>query len=114
MSRRRFSWKLALLLAAYPVMTTSFVLANKWTTAANAVAIQYTAPLWIFAGAAVLGSIRLSWRRLLPMAVIAAGIVLFLTEPIQGSSLQGNLTALVSGVSFALTIVALRLGLASK
>ena len=101
--------RLLLLGASYTLMTASFVIANKWTTALNAVAIQYTAPLWLFAGAAALGAVKLSLRRLAPMLLIAAGIAVFLQEPKTGSSLAGNLVALVSGVGFALVILSFRL-----
>jgi len=101
--------RLLLLGASYTLMTASFVVANKWTTALNAVAIQYTAPLWIFAGAVALGAVKLNFRRAAPMLLIAAGIAVFLQEPKTGSSLAGNLAALVSGVGFALVIISFRL-----
>jgi drug/metabolite transporter (DMT)-like permease len=104
----RWSRQVIALLLCYPLMSASFVMANKWTTAANAVAIQYTAPLWIFAVGAAQGKIKLSVRRIAAMVPIALGIVLFLLEPAQGSSLRGNLTAVVSGVGFAAVIMLFR------
>jgi drug/metabolite transporter (DMT)-like permease len=90
-------------------MSTCFVIANKWTTAANAIAIQYTSPLWIFAAGLAFGRLVLTWRRAAPMVVIAGGIALFLMEPATGpSSLAGNMVALVSGVGFALVTIFFR------
>ena len=97
------------MLFAYTLMNTSFVIATKWTAAANAIALQYTAPLWIFAGALLARSVRPTPRRLLPMALIAGGIVSFILEPASGTSLKGNIAALVSGIGFALTIVGFRI-----
>jgi len=108
LNKVRFSWKLIALLLAYPLMSASYVMANKWTTTANAVALQYTAPLWIFAVSAGLGLIRPTLRGLAPMALIAAGLGLFLLEPEQGTSLKGNMVAVLSGVGFALVIVLFR------
>jgi drug/metabolite transporter (DMT)-like permease len=106
--RVKFSGTVMALLLVYPLMSVSFVMANKWTTAANAVAIQYTAPLWIFAVEAGLGVVKVSLRRVAAMVPIAAGIALFLLEPAQGTSLKGNLIALVSGIGFAAVIILFR------
>jgi drug/metabolite transporter (DMT)-like permease len=105
----RFSWKLIGLLFSYSLMNVSFVTATKWTSAANAIAIQYTAPLWIFVAQAVMGWIRPDFRRTAPMLLIAVGIMLFLLEPAVGMSFKGNLMAVVSGIGFALTIVYFRI-----
>ena len=108
-SKLKATWEVPALLASYVVMSTCFVIANKWTTAANAIAIQYTAPLWIFAASLAFGHLVLTWRRAAPMAVIAAGIVLFVLEPATGpSSFAGNMVALVSGVGFALVTIFFR------
>jgi drug/metabolite transporter (DMT)-like permease len=106
--RIRLSWNLVGLLFSYSLMNVSFVTATKWTTAANAIAIQYTAPFWIFVAQATMGWIRPDFRRTAPMIVIATGIMLFLLEPAQGVSFKGNLMAVVSGIGFALTIVFFR------
>ena len=107
--RLRRTWQVPALLVSYVVMSTSFVIANKWTTAANAIAIQYTSPLWIFAAGLAFGRLVLTWRRAAPMAVIAGGIALFVMEPATGpSSLAGNMVALVSGVGFALVTIFFR------
>jgi drug/metabolite transporter (DMT)-like permease len=108
LSRVRFSWKLVALLLSYPLMSACFVLANKWTTAMNAVAIQYTAPLWIFLAEVIFRVIKPTPRRAAPMLLAAAGITLFLMEPAVGTSLKGNLAAIVSGIGFALVIALFR------
>lgn len=101
-SKLKSTWEVPAVILSYVVMSTSFVIANKWTTAANAIVIQYTMPLWIFAFGLAAGSVKPTGRRLAPMLAIAAGIVLFLLEsPTSPTSAVGNLVALVSGVGFA-------------
>jgi drug/metabolite transporter (DMT)-like permease len=72
--RVRWSWQVAALLLAYPLMSVCFVLANKWTTAMNAVAIQYAAPLWIFLAQAGLRIIAPTPRRPARRILIDLGI----------------------------------------
>lgn len=82
-------------------MICSFVTATKLTAAANAVVLQYTAPLFIFLCSVFTGREVLNWRNCLPMLFILAGIMLFLLEPAKGSSFMGNLLGISSGVVFA-------------
>ena len=79
----------------------SFVGANKLTTAANAIALQYTAPLFI-----MLLSVALFHEKLRRLDVIAAiitflGIVLFFFDQLGPGKVLGNFVALISGVLFA-------------
>jgi len=103
--RITLSWKLAGLLMSYALMNASFVTATKWTAAGNAVALQYAAPLMIFAVQAALRLIKLSPSRVAPIALGGVGIALFLMEPVVGTSFKGNIMGLVSAVGFALTLV---------
>jgi drug/metabolite transporter (DMT)-like permease len=93
---------------AYAVCVTCFVAANKMTTAANAILLQYTAPLHVaLFGYWFLGERprRLDW-----MALAAAmfGMVLFFLDDLSLGGFQGNLMALVSGVGFAWMALFLR------
>lgn len=104
----KLSWALLGLLASYSLMNATFVTATKWTTAANAIALQYTAPLWIFAAQVTLRILKPTPRRMMPMLLVVGGIVLFLLEPSQGTSLKGNLLAVISGIGFGMITVFLR------
>ena len=105
----RLSWAAVGLILSYALTMGTFVTATKWTTAANAIALQYSAPLWLFAAGLVLRTVKPSVRRSAPMLLVLAGITLFLQEPARGTSFKGNIMALVSAVGFALTTVFLRL-----
>lgn len=93
---------------------TLFVLANKSTTAANAIFLQSTAPLYIPLLAASLLGERATRRDLAAMAGIAVGLACFFagaTEPSATAPAPrtGDLLAIASGVAWACTVVGLRL-----
>ena len=105
----RFTWSPVQLGAAlaYAATTVLFVLANKLTTAANAILLQYTAPVWIaLLGAWFLGerTMRTDW---ITVAAVIGGMALFFADGLQMGGLAGNLFGLGSGVSFALMILSL-------
>lgn len=93
---------------AYAATVILFVLATKWTTAANAILLQYTAPVWV----ALLGGWLLGERARLPdwLAIFAVlgGMTLFLYEGLAGGGLAGDLVAIASGVAFGGLALAMR------
>jgi drug/metabolite transporter (DMT)-like permease len=106
----RFTWSAVQLggAFAYALTTVSFVAATKLTTAANAILIQYTAPVYVaLFGAWFLHerSTRADW---LTIAAVFAGMGLFLYDGLNFSGLTGNLVAMGSGLSFAATVLLLR------
>ncbi len=106
----RFSWRPLPLAAAvaYAGCTITFVTATKWTTAANAILLQYTAPLYIaLAGTWFLGekAARSDW---LTLAVSFCGLLLFFADDLSAQGLAGNLMALLSGVLFAAMTLLMR------
>jgi drug/metabolite transporter (DMT)-like permease len=108
--RFRFTWSAAQIggAVAYAATTILFVTANKLTTAANAILLQYTAPVWIaLLGAWFLGerATRVDW---LTIAAVFSGMALFFCGDLQFAGFAGNLTALASGVAFAAMTLLLR------
>lgn len=106
----RFTWSPLQLGAAvaYAACTILFTLANKMTTAANAILLQYTAPVWIaLLGAALLGerTTRADW---LTIAAVLGGLVLFFYEGLQLNNVAGLLVALASGLGFAIMTIMMR------
>lgn len=105
----KFTWSPVQLGAAvaYAGTTILFVMANKLTTAANAILLQYTAPVWI----AVFGSWFLGERTRradwVTIAAVLVGLGLFLADGLKFGGLAGNLFGLASGLSFAAMILAL-------
>jgi drug/metabolite transporter (DMT)-like permease len=108
--RFRFTWSAAQIggAVAYAATTVLFVTANKLTTAANAILLQYTAPVWIaLFGAWFLGerATRADW---ITIALVFGGMGLFFCDDLRLSGVAGNLVALASGVAFAAMTLLLR------
>lgn len=94
--------------AAYAGCTVLFVASTKLTTAANAILLQYTAPIWIaLLGAWLLGekTTRLDWLTIL---VVLGGMALFFADGLEFAGALGNLLGVLSGVCFAGMTLALR------
>jgi len=85
-----------------------FVLATKQTAAANAIFLQYTAPIYLlFFGYWFLGERpeRSDW---VSIPIIFLGLVLFLGDGIRFSGIQGNILGALSGAAMAAMMVAMR------
>lgn len=92
----------------YAATVISFVMATKMSTAANAIFLQSTAPLYVgIAGALWLGE-KLSSKDALSFVGVALGMSLFFAGHLSAASLVGNLVGALSGVFFALFILCMR------
>lgn len=102
-SHHKLVWNKTVLLgaAAYASMTTLFVMANKMTSAANAIVLQYTCPIWILLIESFLLHRKPQKNQLLVMACVACGILCFFASSLQGGGLQGDLVAVLSGICLA-------------
>lgn len=92
----------------YAACTVTFCTATKLTTAANAILLQYTAPVWIaLFGAWFLGerATRTDW---ITIVVVLGGMALFFADSLELAHLAGNVIAVISGVCFAGMTIALR------
>ncbi len=85
----------------YAVVLITFVMATKTTTAANAIFLQSTAPIYVFIFEPMIN--KTSYRRIDLITIIACmiGMVLFFTGDISPGHLEGNIIALISGLAFA-------------
>ncbi len=112
-ARRAWTGRHLVVGVAYAATLTLFVLANRLTTAANAIYLQSTAPLYLAILAPWL--LREPTRRqdLAFMAAVGLGLALFFVgvdPPVESAPdpLQGNLLAAASGLTWALTVCGLR------
>jgi drug/metabolite transporter (DMT)-like permease len=94
---------------AYAFTVVLFVLATKLTTAANAIFIQDTAPLWVLLLSPFLLGERPTRGELLAVPVYGVGLGLFFLDELTAGQVAGNAVALASGVAFAFSIIGLRL-----
>lgn len=86
-----------------------FVIANKTTTAANAILLQYIAPvLTAFIGAAILKE-RTRIEHWISILFVAAGMMIMFMNQMGGGQMLGNLIALTSALTFSLYFVFLRM-----
>lgn len=85
-----------------------FVAATKLTTAANAIFLQYTAPLWVLLLAALFLHERPDRLDLATVAAAFAGMALFFVGRLEADAIGGNAFAVGSGVTLAIMFVLLR------
>lgn len=98
----KFTWSFAQLGGAitYAFTVTLFVAANKFTTAANAIFLQYTGPIYVavFAGM-FLGEKTTRWNWFM-IAIALFGMALFFLDELTTQNILGNVFGILSGVSF--------------
>lgn len=92
----------------YALLLFLFVWATKKTTAANAIFLQYTAPIYILILAPFIIGEKFHWRDLLTVVIVLAGMSLFFVGQLRLEDYQGNTAALFSGVFLGLYIMLLR------
>lgn len=106
----RFNWSFPQIGGAvtFAFTVTLFVVATKLTTAANAILLQYTAPIYVaFLGAWFLGE-RARWFDWFTIFVVMGGMALFFLDHVTPGNLLGNGFAILSGISFACLVLFLR------
>lgn len=92
----------------YAALLLLFVLATKLTTAANAIFLQYTAPVYVLLLEPLFYKEKFRLRDLLTVAVCVGGMSLFFVGKLRPQDVDGNLLALASGVCFALYFLLMR------
>lgn len=99
-------WWIASVLA-FSAMTVSFILANTMTTAANAIVLQYTAPVWVFLFSPLIVRERPAARDwpILALAMVGVAVIFFGHG---ASASAGLIVALSSGLAFGLLTLILR------
>lgn len=112
-SRRGWSWRIVPVGLAYAATLVTFVVANKLTTAANAIFLQSTAPLYLLLLGPFVLHERLRRADVLYLAGVLAGVTLFFVGSESAVATapdppKGNLIALGSGVTYALMLAGLR------
>ncbi|HMG18898.1 MAG TPA: DMT family transporter [Gemmatimonadales bacterium] len=112
-ARRGWSWRTVLVGFAYAATTLLYVQANKHTTAASAIFLQSTSPLFILLLAPLLLGEHATRRDIGQMAVMGVGLGLFFLGHDQPSATApnpavGNVLASVCAVTWAFTVIGYR------
>jgi len=107
----KFSWSKAQIGAAlaYAAMVLLFVSATKTTTAANAILIQYTAPVYVALLSAWLLKEKVKLLDWITIFIALGGMLLFFIDNISTKGVLGNLLAAASGLTFGVFTVLMRM-----
>jgi EamA-like transporter family. len=92
----------------YMFLVMLFVSANKLTTSANAILLQFTAPAWAMVIGAFFLKEKFSKKDVSTVIIVFLGMLLFFVGDLKSGSLIGNTLAVVSGISMALMIISLK------
>ena len=108
--REGFGLNLVIAIASvlYAALLVLFVLATKKTTAANAIFLQYTAPVYVLVLEPIFFREKFRLRDFITVAACLAGMTLFFVGKLRPEDVQGNLLALCSGLCFACYFLLLR------
>lgn len=92
----------------YAALVILFVMATKQTTAANAIFLQYTAPVYLLILEPLVYKEKFRGRDLITVLVCIGGMALFFVGQLRPQDVTGNLMALTSGLFFAMYFLLLR------
>ncbi len=93
---------------AYSTTVLFYVIANKLTTAANAILLQYTAPIFVALLSFWILKEKVHWYDIVSIGVVIFGMGLFFIEDVSSGNIIGNIIAIVSGFTLACCTLALR------
>ena len=93
----------------YAAFNYCFVASTKLTTAANAIMLQYTAPIYVALLSWVFLKERVTRADLISMGFVFGGMLLFFMDQAGGGSAIGNIVAVFNGITFAGLSIFLRL-----
>lgn len=108
--RRRWKSTPAFVIAiiSYAACLTTFVVATKWTTAANAIFLQYAGAIWVLVLSPIVLHEPMRARDVTAIVAALSGMALFFVGRFETRGMAGNAMALLSSVFFAALILALR------
>jgi drug/metabolite transporter (DMT)-like permease len=109
--RPRFHWSLPQVGAALAQAATMllFVSANKTTSAANAILLQYVGPVFTAIIGAWILKEKAHWEHWAAFLFVGAGMVLLFMDKLGGGRLLGDVLALLSGLVFSFYYIFMRM-----
>ena len=100
-----FFWIAAI---SYALTMILYVVANKMTTAANVILLQYTCPIYIILLAPILTGEKNRPSDYFTVLGVMLGMVLFFADGLESGNQLGNILAALSGIAYALTTIFMR------
>lgn len=103
MTGRRFHVNRQIVVGAFLDFATMelFVIANKLTSAANTIVLQFTEPIWVILLGWVIFRNRPRGSAVLASVVVFFGIVCFFFDSMGAGGMLGNVLAIASGIAYA-------------
>ena len=95
-------------IVSYAACLTTFVIATKWTTAANAIFLQYAGAIWVLLLSPLVVHEPMRARDAAAIGAALGGMALFFVGRFETRGMAGNAMALLSSVFFAALILLLR------
>lgn len=95
-------------IVSYGGCLTTFVMATKLTTAANAIFLQYAGVVWVLLLSPLVLHEKWQRRDLIAIAAALSGMALFFVGKFESRGMAGNALAVLSSIFFATMILALR------
>ena len=87
--------------AAMGLSSTFYVLANRFTTAANAIMLQFTAPIFVLLLSMLFWKKQPRWLDIGTCALVFCGVICFFVDGLSMGGMTGNILALLSGLTYA-------------
>ncbi|AQR94799.1 DMT family transporter [Clostridium saccharoperbutylacetonicum] len=93
----------------YSSLLIFFVTANKLTTSANAILLQFTAPIWVVLFLKIFLKEKIKKSDLAVIVFVMLGMTLFFIGDLGQGTIVGNFIAILSGISMAGVVIFLKL-----
>jgi drug/metabolite transporter (DMT)-like permease len=103
-----FNWMTFVNGIFYAAILILFVIATKLTTAANAIFLQYTAPIYVLVFEPLINKTEFKRINVITIFVCFVGMILFFMGELSFTHFEGNIVALLSGIAFAAFLIGMR------
>ena len=103
LTHHKLRWNKWIALGAASVCGTNalFTLANKLTTAANTIVLQFTAPIFVLLLSLIFWHKRPQKLDVIVCIITLGGVLCFFIESLEAGGMLGNVLALISGLTYA-------------
>ncbi len=106
--RPRWAWTMLPMTLCFVLMNITYLSAMVWTTAANAIWLQYLAPLWVAVIGVLLLREPLPRKDIVLLACGLGGVGTILFFEVRGQQMAGVICGMLSGVFFGSIVLFLR------
>ncbi len=106
-TKHKFKVNKVVILAAVcnAIMNFTYVMATKMTSAANAIVLQFTMPIFIIIFTAVFLGKRPKKVEVITCVVVFLGIICFFLDGLTSGGFLGNILAIISGATYAIVFM---------